>query len=106
MQAFCMITTTFPDEQSAKKVIALLLEQRLVACAQILPVQSFYRWEGDVCEETESLVIMKTKSHLFDAIQSLILAHHPYAIPQLILIPIEKGLHTYLQWVDQETIES
>lgn len=106
MSAFCIITTTFPDDASAKKMIALLLEQRVVACAQILPVQSFYRWEGNLCEASERLVVMKTKSSLFGAVEALIKAHHPYEIPQLLQIPIQNGLEAYLHWIDQETIES
>jgi periplasmic divalent cation tolerance protein len=106
MQSFCVITTTFADEVSAEKIIALLLEQKIVACAQILPVKSFYRWEGKVCEASERLVVMKTKSSLFGAVEALIKEHHPYEIPQLLQIPIQNGLEAYLHWIDQETIES
>ena len=52
MSSFCMITTTFPNEESAKTVIHLLFEQRLVACIQLLPIQSFYRWDGALCEDS------------------------------------------------------
>ena len=103
MSTFCLVNTTFPDEQSAKKMIVLLLEQRLIACAQIIPVQSLYRWEGALCEENECLVVMKTRSDCFGAIQELFLKHHPYHIPQLIQIPIEQGLEAYLAWITDET---
>ncbi len=103
MSIFCMMTTTFADEASAKKMITLLLEERLVACAQMMPIQSFYRWEGKICDEQEFLVLLKTQAIHYDAIEALILAHHPYKTPQLLQIPIEKGLSNYLLWIEEET---
>lgn len=101
--SFCLISTTFPNEASAKSMIKLLLEQKLVACAQMMPIQSFYHWEGKLCEEPEYLVIMKTQVEHFEAIKALVVAHHPYKIPQLIQVPIEKGLEAYLTWIAHET---
>ena len=103
MSIFCMMTTTFADEASAKKMITLLLEERLVACAQMMPIQSFYRWEGKICDEQEFLVLLKTQAIHYDAIEALIFAHHPYKTPQLLQIPIEKGLSNYLLWIEEET---
>jgi len=103
MSSFCLITTTYPDEQSAKAVIHLLLEQKLAACIQMQVVQSFYHWEGKVCESHEQLLLIKTRSSLFTKIEALILKHHPYTTPQLIQIPIEQGFEAYLNWVAEET---
>ncbi|MBB1094616.1 divalent-cation tolerance protein CutA, partial [Rhodopseudomonas palustris] len=68
MNSFGMISTTLPDEASAKTIIHLLLEQKLAACVQMMPVQSFYRWEGKLCESSEQLVLIKTRSNLFPKI--------------------------------------
>lgn len=103
MTQFCLITTTYPDEQSAKAIIPLLLEQKLAACIQVQTVQSFYRWEGKLCESNEQLVLIKMRSSLFKKIEALILKHHPYTTPQLIQIPIEQGLEAYLNWIAEET---
>lgn len=84
MNTFCLITTTYPDEASAKAIIHLLLEQKLAACVQMMPIQSFYRWEGKLCESCEQLVLIKTQSDLFAQIEEVILKHHPYMTPQLI----------------------
>ena len=65
MALFCFITTTLPNETSAKEVITLLLEQKLVACVQMMPIQSFYHLEGKLCESSEQLVLMKKQSSLF-----------------------------------------
>lgn len=104
MNTFCLITTTYPDEQSAKAIIPLLLEQKLAACVQMMPVQSFYRWEGKLCESNEQLLLIKTRSSLFKMIEALILKHHPYTTPQLIQIPIEQGFEAYLNWIADETM--
>lgn len=103
MSPFCMITTTFPNEQSAREMITLLLEKKLAACVQLLPIQSFYRWEEKLCESNEYLLLIKTKSSLFEILQEVILKYHPYTTPQLIQIPIERGLETYLHWIEEET---
>jgi periplasmic divalent cation tolerance protein len=104
MNQFCLITATFPDEQSAKVLIHLLLEQKLAACVQMMPIQSFYRWESKLCESNEQLVLIKTRSDLFTRVEKAILKHHPYTTPQIIQVPIEKGLSAYLQWIKEETI--
>ena len=103
--SFCLISTTFPNEASAKSIIKLLLEQKFVACAQMMPIQSFYHWEATLCEEPECLVLMKTKAEHFEAIKALVVAHHPYKIPQLIQVTIEQGLEAYLSWIEQETAQ-
>lgn len=103
MNAFCLISTTFPNEQSAREIMMFLLENKLVACVQMMPIQSFYHWEGKLCESSEQLVLMKTQSSLFAKIEEAIVQHHPYTIPQLIQIPIERGLETYLQWIKEAT---
>lgn len=104
MNSFCMISTTLPDEASAKTIIHLLLEQKLAACVQMMPVQSFYRWEGKLCESSEQLVLIKTRSNLFPKIEEVVLKNHPYTTPQLIQLPIEQGLSAYLAWMKEETI--
>ena len=103
MSSFCLITTTYPEEQSAKAIIHLLLEQKLAACIQMQVVQSFYHWEGKMCESYEQLLLIKTRVSLFKKIEALILKHHPYTTPQLIQIPIEEGLEAYLNWIIEET---
>jgi len=103
MSSFCLITTTYPDEQSAKSIIHLLLEQKLAACIQMQTVQSFYHWEGKLCESREQLLFIKTRTSLFKTIEEVVLKHHPYTTPQLIQLPIEQGLETYLHWIEEQT---
>lgn len=101
--SFCLISTTFPNEVSAKSMIKLLLEKKLAACIQMQTVHSFYTWEGKQCESYEQLLLIKTRSVLFKKIEEIILKHHPYTTPQLIQIPIEEGHKAYLNWIEEET---
>lgn len=103
MGSYCVIITTFPNERSAKDVTYLLLEKKLAACVQMNAIQSFYHWEGSLCEEPEQCLVIKTRSSLFEAIQTLLLEYHPYELPEIIQIPIERGLEAYLDWLEMET---
>lgn len=103
MGSYCLIITTFPNEQSAKDATYLLLEKKLAACVQMNAIQSFYHWDGALYEEPEQRLMIKTRTALFEAIQTLILEYHPYELPEIIQIPIEKGLEAYLDWVEMET---
>lgn len=92
------------DHQEAKKIIHGLLDQRLVACASILPaVESIYRWEGKIVESQEVKVILKTPLMHYHAIQSYILNHCSYEVPEIVQVDINQGNPSYLSWIFQET---
>lgn len=103
--SFCILSSTFPDENSTKQIIECLLENRLVACIQMMPITSYYNWDGKLAESKECLLLMKTQSDLYTEIEQIIKENHPYTLPQLIQIPIDKGLPDYLQWIANETIK-
>lgn len=105
MHSFCIVSTTFPTKESAKAMIDVVLEKNLGACIQLMPIESFYPWNVQVCEESECLMLIKTRTEHYDAIEALIQAHHPYEIPQILQIPIEKGLDAYLAWMEEQTIK-
>ena len=100
-----IVTTTFPDEESAAKILDILIVRRLVACVQTTAIQSTYRWKGAVNREPEIMATMKTKRSLYPQVEAAIRAHHPYEMPEIVLLPIESGLAPYLKWIDEETIE-
>lgn len=92
------------DGSEAKKVIHGLFEKRLIACASIFPkVQSIYRWEGKIEESFEAKIILKTVAKHFDAIQSYILDHCSYEVPEILEVKIEKGSPKYISWILEET---
>ena len=98
----CMMTA--PNEAEAKRIGRTLVEERLVACCNIIPnVTSIYRWKGKVCEQGEVLCVMKTRKELFDSLKKRIKALHPNEVPEIISLKIKDGLYEYLKWIDEAT---
>jgi len=101
---YCIITTTIDDEARAREIAISLLEQRLVACVQVHPIESFYHWNDGIEESRELLLQIKTKQEHFEAVQEQILRQHSYDIPEIIMIPIADAHEAYLEWIERETL--
>jgi periplasmic divalent cation tolerance protein len=96
------ITTSSLDE--AEKIGRALVEEKLVACANIIsPIRSIYRWQGKICDDKEALIILKTKKKLFKQIEKRVKALHSYEVPEVISMPIIEGSNKYLSWLKNET---
>ena len=98
-----VVLTTFPDAAAAAPLLDGLLEARLAACVQTLPIQSAYRWKGAVQREPEQLLLIKTRVALYSAVEAHLRAHHPYEVPEIVLVPIAAGSPDYLRWLAAET---
>jgi periplasmic divalent cation tolerance protein len=97
-----MVITTVGNESDARKVAKNLVGRRLVACVNVsAPVRSFYQWKGSLEDETEHMLFMKTRAELFQDLEQALGEIHPYDVPELIAVPIEKGSAAYLGWVDE-----
>lgn len=95
-----VVFSTFPSEDKAAEVARVLVEERLVACVNIVPaIKSIYRWQGAVQEEAETLAILKTSRDQFDALAERLSKLHPYDVPELVAMPVTAGLGPYLAWV-------
>ena len=82
-----------------------MVNEKLAACTNIVsPVQSLFRWEEKLCDETETLIIAKTRLDLFEKLQVKVKELHSYEVPEIIALPIIKGNEDYLKWVQNETI--
>ena len=93
-----LITTATREE--AEKIARNLLNQRLIACANMVgPVSSLFWWKEKISRENEFLVLMKTHSDLFEKLATTIKQMHSYEIPEIIAVPITKGEQTYLEWL-------
>ena len=99
-----MIYVTAKNAEEAEKIGSALVEERLVACVNIIsPVRSIYRWKGAIERDTEAVLIAKTKETLVGAVIARIKALHSYEAPCIEAIPIVKGNPAYLQWIGDET---
>jgi len=97
---YSLTITTTPDKESAKSIARLLVEKQFAACVQILPIESVYSWKGEICNEDEILLCIKSKPEFFDTIKTAIKENHTYEVPEIIQIPITDGLPEYLKWID------
>src|SRR3989304_5463138 len=104
MSDYVVWMMTAPSEAEAKRIGRTLVEERLVACCNVVPnVTSIYRWKGKICEEEEALCLMKTRKELFDSLKKRIKELHPYEVPEIISLKIKDGLYEYLKWIDEVT---
>jgi periplasmic divalent cation tolerance protein len=99
-----LVLTNLPDRETAERLAGALIEQRVAACVNILaPCRSVYRWKGIVQREEEHPVLIKTTAERYPALEAAIRAAHPYELPEIIAVPIERGLPAYLAWISAET---
>ena len=94
---------TFPDEDSARSIAGTLLDERLIACANILPAgRSLYRWEGEVQDEEEVVAFVKTTMARLEELVARVNELHPYDTPCVVALDIDGGDLRYLGWVISE----
>ena len=101
---YVMVLTTLPVDADGPGFAQSLVEERLAACVNLLaPMESVYRWEGNIEQETERQVVIKTSrdrvAMLWDRIREL----HPYDVPEFLVLPIVDGNDAYLRWVADST---
>lgn len=95
---------TCPDYDEAREISESLVEQRLVACANIMaPHDAIYQWQGKVESAKEVSIIMKTRDDLFEKAKEAILKIHSYETPCIVALPIEKAHEPLLKWIEAET---
>ena len=104
MTEYVLIYITAPDIDCARRIGRALVEERLAACANLVPgMQSIYWWNGAIEEANEVVVIAKTRAELTDALTKRVESLHPYACPCIVAIPIVAGSSPFLKWIGDET---
>ncbi len=99
-----LVITNLPDRATAEKLAEALIDGGLAACVNILsPCRSVYRWQGEVQHDEEFPLLIKTTRERYAALEQAIRAGHPYELPEIIAVPVERGLPAYLDWVAAET---
>jgi periplasmic divalent cation tolerance protein len=97
-----VVLTSFANRRDARKFVRELVEARLVACGTLVPATSIYRWGGQITAEGEVLVVLKTAAARWDALEAAVRERHPYQLPELLALPVERGLGAYLSWLGSE----
>jgi len=99
-----LVFTNCPDTETAQAIATALVERRLAACVNILAAaQSVYRWQGEMERADEVPLLIKTTAARYAALEAEILARHPYELPEIVALPVDRGLPGYLQWLRDET---
>ena len=102
-----LVLTNLPDRAAAERLADSLIEKRLAACVNILaPCRSVYRWKSSVQHDEEHPLLIKSTTEAYAALEAAIRAGHPYDLPEIIAVPVERGLPAYLEWVVAETSAS
>ncbi len=100
MSSYVVVFMTASDKKEALKIVRRLLNERLIACANIVgPVSSLFWWEGKIDEASEFLVIMKSRKDLFKRLSERVKETHSYEVPEVLELPITEGLPSYLEWM-------
>ncbi|KQO00190.1 MULTISPECIES: divalent-cation tolerance protein CutA [Stenotrophomonas] len=101
-----LVFCTCPDAATAQALARLLVERRLAACVNLLPpMQSVYRWQGQVEQAEEFQLLIKTTAGRLEALTAALLQHHPYELPEILAVSPSAGLPAYLDWIRAQTRE-
>ncbi len=100
---YSMLYMTAEDKEAARRLVKHLVEARLVACGNIFPIHSIYRWKGKLEEASEVAVIMKTKGALVERAIEEVHRLHAYEVPCVVSYAMERGLPRYLGWIEEST---
>ena len=95
-----VVLVTTPTVEEGQSIARSLVTERLAACVNVVPrVRSLFFWEGQLQEETEALLVIKTCRERYAALQARILELHTYSVPEILALPVEAGSPAYLAWV-------
>lgn len=102
---FCVMMTSVDSEAAAQALANGMVQARLAACVQVIPMTSFYVWKDESRREAEYLLLVKTHAALYTQVETFILANHPYETPEIIQLPVTAGAAAYLQWLRAGTMD-
>jgi periplasmic divalent cation tolerance protein len=102
MNEHLVVLVTATSEVQARRIARRLLQSKLAACVNFVPVDSMFVWKGEIQEEEEVLMIIKTRAEQFDDLANAVRAIHANDTPEIIGMPVVLGSHEYLKWIDDE----
>jgi periplasmic divalent cation tolerance protein len=98
-----VVLTTTNSKENVRALVDSILEQKLAACIQVIPIDSHYSWEGKITHDGEFLLLLKTKAADYANLEAAISAVHAYEVPEVIAIDIENGSSKYIDWIKAVT---
>ncbi len=99
-----VVNCTVPNKKVAREITKVIMRHRLAACVSLIEnVKSVFSWEGELCEEKELLMMIKTRRANYGKIKLVIEDVHPYEVPEIIALPIVDCSEDYLKWLVKET---
>ena len=100
MRDICIVWTTVDREDQALNLAEILVRNRAAACVSVIPgVRSIYPWQGQLCRETEWLLMIKTRTDQIERLRSLFAQHHPYTVPELLVLRVDDVGASYAEWL-------
>jgi periplasmic divalent cation tolerance protein len=100
---YCIALTTLNDEDGGSRLARAVVEGKLAACVQLVQIRSVFSWEGAVDDAREVLVLMKTRTEVYERLEQFVRDNHPYQVPEILQIPVTGGYAPYLSWVSGNT---
>jgi periplasmic divalent cation tolerance protein len=92
--------STVASAEDAERLARALVERRLAACVNVVPgLVSIYRWKGGIERDEERLLVVKTQAEKVEELRAVLVALHPYELPELVVLPVETGHPPYLAWI-------
>ena len=103
-QSYLLVLCTCPDAETAQTIAHALVDRRLAACVNVVgDLTSVYRWQGNVESDQEHLLLVKTTAASYGQLEALVQQLHPYEVPEIIALPVARGLPAYLAWIESST---
>ncbi|MBI5958102.1 MAG: divalent-cation tolerance protein CutA [Chloroflexi bacterium] len=102
MNDHLVVLVTASSSAQARRIARRLLQSKLAACVNMIPVESMFLWKGEIQEEEEVLMVIKTRSEAFDELMNAVKSMHTYDTPEIIAMPVVMGSREYLKWIDDE----
>jgi periplasmic divalent cation tolerance protein len=102
-----VVLVTAPSAEAAIAIGRVLVDERLAACVNVVPgLTSIYRWQGQREEASECLLVIKTDAARYAALERRVLELHPYAVPEVLALPVDAGAPAYVEWLRESvTVE-
>ncbi|MCU0526700.1 MAG: divalent-cation tolerance protein CutA [Elainella sp. Prado103] len=99
LATYGIVLVTAASQSEAEKIAETLVSEKLAACVSLMPIQSIYTWQDQVCREAEWQLMIKTELRLFPVLAQKIRELHSYEVPEVIALPILTGSQPYLDWI-------